>query len=143
MSLLFAAAFVFVVSTDPMTDAQTWEARIGDDRVGVSIYCGAVTEGEMRVEFRAGRDLYELSDRRAAVEWRFDDGAAQKRYALLGDRRAVLTGADARSFVADAAEANRIRARLIPAYGEDIVFDTAISDPSGAIDRVRELCAAQ
>lgn len=143
MSILFAAAFVFVVSTDPMSDAATYEARLGDDRAGLSVYCGAVTSGELRVEFRTDRDLIELSDRRAAAEWRFDDGEPQKRYALAGDRRAVLVGRDAEAFVAGLRDAKRIRARFAPVWGDDIVMDTTISDPSDAIGRVTGNCTAQ
>lgn len=135
-----AAAFVFVINQDPMNDARTSEARLGNDRIGVSVLCGVDTSHQVAIEFRTDKALRELLNQRTIVEWRFDEGEAQRRQANWWHRRATMTGDDARTFVDGIRSASRLRVRLASAYQGDVVMDVSISDPNGAIEKVIQTC---
>lgn len=137
---LIATAFVFVLYENPMTDERTYEARIGTDRASIGIFCGAASNGKMAVEFNTPRSLYRYMGSKAQVQWRFDSSEPRKEFVEWGDRRAIIVGDDALEFARDAQRAGRLRAVVTAAYGNDIVFDTPISDENGTIDRVIESC---
>lgn len=141
--MISAAAFVFSVWADPMTDEKTWEARIGDDRIGVSILCGAITSGKPAVEFRTGKTLYEFSNQHASIQWRFDDDAPEKRFGNWFEKRATLVGKDAELFIRQMGSSHRLRARFAAAYDGDVEMDTPVNDPQGAIAKVLKACAMQ
>lgn len=137
------AAFVFIINQDSMTDAKTYEARVGEGRSYISILCGADTKGRVAVEFQTTQELAYFSDDRASVEWRFDEDGAQQRWANWFGDRATLVGRDAEAFVARARDAVRIRARIRTANADYVEFDARAVINRGAIDRVIESCAAQ
>lgn len=140
MILSAASAFVLVLAKDPMSDAMTHEARLGNDRTGISVMCGAATGGKLAVEFRAGRTLYEYIGSKASVEWRFDEGAPAKAWGIWDGREAVLTGAEAEAFARGAADAVRLRARFAALTDGDIVMDTPLGGSSEAIGAVLSAC---
>jgi hypothetical protein len=134
------AAFVFITHKDSMTDELTYEARLGSDRQGISIMCGAGTDGKLAVEFRANRVLAEYSDQRALVEYRFDEGEFQRGWPHSFGERAAFIGKEAQEFTQQARTAARIRARIKTYSGEFIEFDTQILMNRQAVDRVLEGC---
>lgn len=137
------AAFIFIINQDAMTDAKTFEARVGDERASVSILCGQGTQDQPVVEFKASSELDVFSDRRASVEYRFDAGEAEKQWPHWKGDRAILTGKEAAAFADAAASATRIRTRIRLASGEYEVFDApAVADRS-AIGRVLQACRTQ
>lgn len=138
-----AAAFVFAVWSDPMTDQKTWQASVGDDRASVTILCGSITGGKPAVSFQTSTTLYKFGDQRASVQWRFDDGKPEKRWGNWFGDRATLVGKDAELFISQITVANRLRAQLAGAFDDDVFFDTPISDPRDAIGAVLKSCAAQ
>lgn len=134
------AAFVFMIHKDSMTDELTYEARLGTDRQGISIKCGKATGGKLAVEFRADRILDEYSDRRALVEYRFDEGEFQRGWPHSFGERAAFIGKEAQKFAQQAQKASRIRARIKTYSGEFIEFDTQMLMNKQAVDRVLEAC---
>jgi hypothetical protein len=137
------AAFVFIINQDPMTDALTYEASVGTDRAGISIYCGAASNWRMAVEFRSPSSLYEYGGSKASVEWRFDDGVPMKKYTDWDLRRTRFADRDAEAFAKSLSEAKRITVRLSAAYGDDVVLSTPVSDPDGAIGKVLSHCSVR
>ncbi|MBY0344542.1 MAG: hypothetical protein K2Q29_11870 [Sphingomonadales bacterium] len=134
------AAFVFMIHKDSMTDELTYEARLGDERQGISVMCGNATDGKLAVEFRADRILAEYSDQRALVEYRFDEGEFQRRWPHSFGERAAFIDKEAQEFAQQARSARRIRARIKTYSGEFVEFDTRILLNRQAVDRVLEAC---
>lgn len=141
MILAVATFFMFVTNRDPMDDSPTWEATAGNQRIGVSVLCGASTEGKVAVEFRVDQPLLQLLNQRTMIEWRFDEAEARKSQGFWWTDRATLTGRDAEAFVQQIRSAKRLRARFASAIEGDVVMDMSVSDPSGAIGRVIEDCS--
>lgn len=137
------AAYVFIVHKDSMTDALTYEARLGTDRQGISILCGKGTDGELAVQFRADRTLAEYSDQRAMVEYRFDDGLFQRGWPHSFGRDAAFIGKEAREFAQQAFAAMRIRARIRTYSGEFVEFDTQALSNQEAIGQVIQNCPSR
>ena len=134
------ALFIFMIHKDSMTDALTYEARLGTDRQGISIMCGEATDGKLAVEFRADRILAEYSDQRALVEFRFDEGEFQRGWPHSFGERAAFIGKEAQKFAQQARTAARIRARIKTYSGDFVEFDTKTLMNKQAIDRVLEDC---
>lgn len=136
------AAYVFMIHKDSMTDALTYEARLGTDRQGISIMCGKATDGELAVQFRANRSLAEFSDQRALVEYRFDEGQFERGWPYLFGDSAAFIGKDATKFAQQARTASRIRARIKTYSGEFVEFDAQALMNREAVDRVLQGCAS-
>jgi|GEM_PF-3948406 hypothetical protein len=136
------AAYVFLTYKDSMTDAVTYEARLGTEQQGISIMCGEATNGKLAVEFRANRTLAEYSDQRALVEYRFDEGQFQKGWPHSFGQRAAFIGKEAHQFAQQALTAARIRARIKTYSGEFVEFDAQMLMNKEAVDRVLQGCAS-
>lgn len=136
------AAYVFMIHKDSMTDALTYEARLGTDRQGISIMCGEATDGKLAVQFRADRILAEYSDQRALVEYRFDDGQFQRGWPHSFGDQAAFIGKEAQKFAEQARTAARIRARIKTYSGEFVEFDAQALLNRQAVDRVLQGCAS-
>jgi hypothetical protein len=136
------ATYAFMIHKDSMTDALTYEARLGTDRQGISIMCGELTNGKLAIEFRADRILAEYSDQRALVEYRFDEGQFQRGWPHSFGERAAFIGKEAQKFAEQARAAARIRARIKTYSGEFVEFDAQALMNREAIDRVLQGCAS-
>jgi hypothetical protein len=137
------AAFVFIINQDSMTDAKTYEARVGDRSAYVSILCGGDTDGKPIVQFKTPGMMAVYSDQRASVEYRFDEDAAQKKWPFWSGDQSTLAGKDAAAFAERAMRAQRLRVRIGLADGGYIELDTQALTEQGAIGRVLQSCSSQ
>lgn len=142
--LAAALSFTFYIHQDPMTDAQTFTAEVGNyERRALSIECGALTNDQMMVRIRPDKLLYQRPFSAAAKyrdRVRFGTEDAETFALTYRDKEAIISGEEALRFTQMAKLSETVLIEMTDYRSRKFTIRFPLTGASEAIENVEKRC---